>query len=95
MVNENEEETEILESRKKELIGFEPIDNENNEIDCYQAIIQNGFQYDLVISTIANGLSFRQTMNVIEGFRDMTGMGNKIGYISRRKVTIQVRVFCA
>ena len=77
------------------MIGFEPINNENNEIDCYQAIIQNGFQYDLVISTIANGLSFCQTMNVIEGFRDMTGMGNKIGYINRRKVTIQVRVFCA
>jgi hypothetical protein len=77
--SDDDEETQILESRKKELIGFEPIHDENTDIDYYQAVIQSGFQYDLVTIAIANGLSFWQTMNLIEGFQDMKGMGNKSG----------------
>ena len=77
---EEDDTMEIQPSQKQDIIGFEPILDENEEIECYRATISNSFR------TVGNGLSFRQTAGVLEDLREMTGLG-KIGNISRRKVT--------
>lgn len=91
---EEDDTMEIEPSQKQDVIGFEAIHDENDEIECYRATISNSFQYQAIIRTVGNGLSFRQTACVLEDIRDMTGLG-KIGNISRRKVTMQVRIYCA
>jgi hypothetical protein len=63
-------------------IGFEPVCKNNNEIAYYFAAILNKFQYDLIIKTIATGLSFRQIMNVIKVFCDMADTGRKVEHIN-------------
>ena len=92
---DDDEGTTIEAIQKEKLIGFEPIHNENDETQYYQAIVPNSFQYDAVIKTIAKGLSFRQTTDVYEEYQDMTGMTSKMGNINRRKVTMLVQIFCA
>jgi hypothetical protein len=77
------------------LIGFEPMHNQVDEIQYYQAFVPNSFQYDAVIKTIAKGLSFYQTMDVYEEYQDMTRMTSKMGNINRQKVIILVQIFCA
>ena len=47
------------------------------------------------MKTIAKGLSFCETTDVYEEYRDMTGMTSKMGNINRRKVTMLVQIFCA
>ena len=77
------------------MIRFEPTHNEDDEVQYYQAIFPNSFQYDAVIKTIAKGLSFHQATDVYEEFQDKTGMTSKMGNISRQKVTMLVQIFCA
>ena len=77
-----DEDIEIEPARKKDIIGFEPIHNDNVEIECYIVTISNTFQYQVIIKTVGNGLSFRQAACVIKDLRDMTGLGCKIGNIS-------------
>ena len=90
----DDEDVEIESARKKDFIGFELVSDDDDQVEYYRATIPNTLQYDLLIKTIGNGLSFSQTMNVLQGFKEMTGMG-KIGYVSRRKITLQVRIYCA
>ena len=52
---DDDEETSIQATKKEKLIGFEPMQNEDDEIQYYQAIVPNSFQYDAVIKTIAKG----------------------------------------
>ena len=52
---DDDEGTTIEAIQKEKLIGFEPIHNENDETQYYQAIVPNSFQYDAVIKTIAKG----------------------------------------
>ena len=40
------------------------------------------------MKTIAKGLSFCETTDVYEEYRDMTGMTSKMGNINRWKVTM-------
>ena len=77
-----DDDIEIEPARKKDIIGFEPIHDDNDEIECYRATISNTFQYQAIIKTVGNGLSFRQVACVIKDLRDMTGLGCKIGNIS-------------
>ena len=69
--------------------------NEDDEIQYYQAIVSNSFQYDAVIKTIAKGLSFCQTTDVYEEYWNMTGMTSKMGIINRGEDTMLVPIFCA
>ena len=92
---DDDEETTIEVTKSEKLIGFEPMHNEDDEIQYYRAIVPNSFQFDAVIKTIAKGLSFCQTTDVYEEYRDMTGMTSKMGNINRRKVTMLVQIFCA
>ena len=82
-------------SKKEKLIGFEPMHNEDNEIQYYQAIVPNSFQYDAVIDAIAKELSFSPTTDIYEEYQDMTGMTSKMGNIKRWKVTMLDQIFCA
>jgi hypothetical protein len=65
---DDEEETKLEATKKEKLIEFEPMHNEDDEIQYYQAIFPNSFQYDAVIKTIAKGLSFCQTTYVFEEY---------------------------
>ena len=91
----DDEETTNETAKKEKLIGFEPIHNEDDEIQYYWAIVPNSFQYDAVIKTIAKGLSFHQTMDVYEEYQDKAGMTRKMGNINRQEVTMLVQIFCA
>jgi hypothetical protein len=76
------------------MIGFEPICDDNHKNNVIGQIYKDTLQYDLLVKTIGNGLSLRQTMNVIEDFQNVTGMGTKIGLLAG-KITLQVRNYCA
>ena len=62
---DDDEETKIEATEKEKLIGFEPIHNEDDEMQYYQAIVPNSFQYDTVIKTITKRLSFHQTTDIM------------------------------
>ena len=61
------------------MIGFIPIHHANDATEYYRDINPKNFQYDVVMVTIANGLSLRQAMSAIEDFQDKTGMASKLG----------------
>ena len=52
---DDDKETSIQATKKEKLIGFERMQNEDDEIQYYQAIVPNSFQYDAVMKTIAKG----------------------------------------
>lgn len=91
---EDDQEEIIQVDRKRDLIGYEAIHSDDDEIEYYRAIIPSTFQYEAVLKAVGSGLSFRQTVTVLEEMRDLTGLSNKFGNISRRKVSMYVRIYC-
>ena len=93
---EDDQEEVLQVARKKDFLGYEPIhsDSDDEEIEYYRAIIPSTFQYQAVLKAVGSGLSFRQTVKVLEEMRDLTGLSNKFGTISRRKVSMYVRIYC-
>ena len=55
---------------------------DDNEVDYYRAIISSSFLYEAVVKSVGNGLSFQQTVNILDDFRTLTGMSGKFGNIS-------------
>ena len=84
---------EIQQQRSKDMIGFEPIHHASDATEYYRAINPNNFQYDVVMKTIANGLSLRQAMGAIEDVQDKEWLVNW-AYINIPKITIQVHICC-
>lgn len=75
---------------------FELVEEENpdsNGRELYKATISNVYQYEHVIRMVGNGLSFRQTANVIQDCRDISN-DSKFGCINHQKVSRLVRIFC-
>jgi hypothetical protein len=54
---------------------------DDDEADYYWAIISSSFQYEAVLKSVGNRLSFRQTVNILDDFRTLTGMSGKFGII--------------
>ena len=69
-------------------------DDEISGRELYKAVIPNVYQYNHVIQLVACGLSFRQTANVIERCKSLSG-DTKFGCISLKKVTRFIRIQCA
>ena len=55
---DDNEETKLEATIKEKFIAFEPMHNEDDQIQYYQAMVPNSFQYDAVTKTIAKGISF-------------------------------------
>jgi hypothetical protein len=55
---------------------------DDDEVDCYWAITSLSFQYKAVLKSVGNGLSFRQTVNILDDFRTLTGISGKFGNVS-------------
>jgi hypothetical protein len=92
--SDDEDQQNIQSDKKKVLIGFEPMTTDDDEVDYYWAIISLSFQYKAVLKSVGNGLSFQQTVNILDDFRTLTGMSGKFGNISRRVVTKYVHIYC-
>ena len=80
--SDDEDQQNIQSDRKKDLIGFEPMTTDDDEVDYYWAIISSSFQYKAVLKSVGNELSFRQTVNILDDFRTLTEMSGKFGNIS-------------
>jgi hypothetical protein len=46
------------EMKIKDFTGFEAMTTDNDEVAYYQAIIASTFQYEAVLTSVGNGLSF-------------------------------------
>jgi hypothetical protein len=56
--SDDEDQQNIQSDKKKDLIGFELLTTDDNEVDYYRAIISLSFQYKAVLKSVGNGLSF-------------------------------------
>ena len=87
-----EEDDEI--SQTLEVMGFYPIDYDTESISHYQATIPNYLQFLSVLKFVGAGLSFRQVSQVMDDMKESLGL-HQVGTVSRPKVTLLVRIFCA
>ena len=44
-----DDDMEIKPAQKKDIIGFEPIHGDKDEVECYRTTISNAFQYQSII----------------------------------------------
>jgi hypothetical protein len=54
---------------------------DDDEVGYYRAIISSSFQYGAVLQSVGNGLSFQQTVNILDDSRTSTGISGKFGNI--------------
>ena len=54
-LTDDDEETTIEATKKEKLIEFEPLYHEDDEIQYYQAIVPNSFQYDALTKKLQKG----------------------------------------
>jgi hypothetical protein len=95
----DEDEEQIVQADKLEdILGFEPINDDDDDdddiIQNYRAIVTSSFHYETILTAIGNGLSFRQTVNILENIQNLTGLTSKFGNISQQKVSTYVRIYC-
>ena len=76
-----------------EAMGFDPIDDDADNISHYQATIPNYLQFLSVIKFVGAGLSFRQVSQVMGDMKESLGL-HQVGNVTRRKVTRFVRICC-
>ena len=53
--SDDEDQQNIQNDKKKDLIGFEPMTTDDDEVDYYWAIISLSFQYKAVLKSVGNG----------------------------------------
>jgi hypothetical protein len=95
MLIDPDDDDENINNRETALQDFQlQEDDDDGNVERYLISFDNALQFRLILSYIAAGLSFRQCVNVCQGTKEATALG-QIGNVSMAKVIRSTRYICA
>jgi hypothetical protein len=96
LFSKNDDAAVLIENTELEdKLGFEPVYNDDGEAQMFKMLIPNMKQYVAVLNPVKRSLSFQQTAGNLQDMCDLTDLVDVFGTMSRQKVSVMVRVFCA